>query len=217
MAIRITYDSNTIDLDIAERALEPNYLHKYNRNMAGNGAAETINLFGFQEHVFESYFTESTYEALIAWWSWAREGNLWSFAFDSDKAVDTTLSMDAPAGGLSINLVQTAGLSSGDICFIQSARDDKYEVVTIDTVGDEEVYIVDADGTCIIDADGTYLVSGETVTGISITTALKFSYEAGDYFRHWDYWPEVFSLDVDFKPMKNGNYYKHLFRFGVLN
>jgi len=217
MAIQITYDSKTIDLIMAERALEPNYLHDYRRNMAGNGAAETINLHGFQEHTFQLYFTESTYEDLIAWWSWARQGNPWSFAFDSNKAVETTLSMAASADEVLINLIQTAGFSSGDVCFIQSVRDDKYEIVTIDTVGVGDVYIVDADGTYIVDADGTYLVSREAGTGVSITTALKFSYDAGDYFRHWNYWPEVFSLDTDFKPLKNGDYYKHLIRFAVLN
>ena len=217
MAIRITFDSKTIVLEIAERALEPAYRQKSNRNMSGSGKAETINLHGYQEHGFESYFSEAIYEDLIAWWSWARQGALWSFAFDSDSMGNTTLSSGALAGQKVIPLANTTPYARNDVCYIQSQDDDRYEIVEIATTGTGEEYIIDFDGTFLVDENGDYIVSGETMDEVTVTENLKFSYESGDIFRHWDYWPEVFSLDAAFAPPKHGNYYKHLFRFGVVN
>lgn len=218
MAIcRITYNGITVDLEIAERALEPAYMQKATQHRSGSGKTETVNSYGYQRHGFESHFSEATHEDLIAWWSWARQGFPWSFAFDSDNAGDTTLSSGALAGQKVIPLTNATPFSGNDVCYIQSQDDDKYEIVDIASAGAGEEYIIDFDGTFIIDADGTYLVSGETMDEVTAAENLKFSYEAGDIFRHWDYWPEVFSLDAYFKPPKHGNYYKHLFRFGVIN
>lgn len=188
MAIRITYDSKTVDLLVAEEGLQPNYKQQRNQNRSASGKIETINLYGIAEVRFDAYFDVDTYHALLAWWSWARQGKSWSFALDSDAAADTDLDAAAAAGQKNVPLTSTTGFSAGDICLIRAEDDDdEYEIV--------EISSVDA---------GVKIVAVEN---------LKFSYASGDTFRHIDYWPDVVSLDEEFNPKKRGATYKHTFRF----
>ncbi len=218
MPVRITYDSKTIDLLIDNEALLSNYVHNRNQNRSGSGKIETINRYGIQEMNFASLFDEDTYDDLVGWWSWARQGGLWAFAFDTDAAVSTVLSGSAAAGQKAVPVDDNQGFGDNNVCFIKGALDDKFEIVVLsETGGSGLTYIVDGDGTFIVDGDGTFLVSGGGENELTTTDNLKFSYVAGDIFRTINYWPSVVSLDASFVPKRENNYYKHSFRFAELN
>ena len=218
MSVRISYDSKTIDLLIDNEALLPNYFHKRNQNRSGSGKIETINQYGIQEMNFASIFDEDTYDDLVAWWSWARQGGLWAFAFDTGAAVSTTLSGSAAAGQKAVPVNDNQGLGDNDVCFIKGALDDKFEIVVLsETGGSGLTFIVDEVGTFLVDEVGTFVVSGGGENELTVVDNLKFSYVSGDIFRTINYWPSVVSLDASFVPKRENNYYKHLFRFAELN
>jgi len=188
MAIRITYDSKTIDLLVGPAGIRPAFKQQRSQNRSASGKTETISLHGIQEMAFEAYFDEDTYYDLIGWWSWARQGKLWAFALASANVGDTTLDGAANSGQAVVPLTATAAFAVDDVCFVRAEdSDDEFEIVEI----------------------------GSISAGVSITAKqnLKFSYTSGDTFRHKDYWPEVVSLDDEFDPVKRGAYYKHTFKF----
>lgn len=189
MAIRITYDSKTIDLLIGPQGL--NHVppkQERNQNRSGSGKIETINFFGIQELELDVYFTEAIFRDLWAWWSWARQGKVWAFALDSDAGAATTLDAAAASGQKVVPLTATAGFAADGVCLLRADdSDDEFEIVVIDSVS-----------------------AGDSITAVE---NLKYSYASGDIFRHWDYWPEVISLDTEFDPKKSGAYYSHTFRF----
>ena len=191
MAIRITFDTKTIDLLLGDDGLLINYTQEREQERSGSGKTETINLYGIQEMAFEAYFTESIYRDLIAWWSWARQGKSWAFAKDSNNVGNTTLEFIANEGQTAINLVASGStaFSVGDICFLRAEdTDDEFEMIEIDAINP----------------------TGDIITA---TANLKFTYPAGSIFRHPNYWPDVVSLDTSFNPKRNGDYYKHIFKF----
>ena len=188
MAIRITFDSNIIDLEIDSEALATRHSQERNQNRSASGKIEQINRYGIQEMAFAAILSEAVYRQLWAWWAWARQGEIWSFALDSDAGASTTLDDAAASGQKNVPLTSTTGFSAGDICLIRAEdEDDEFELVVIDSV-DPGVKIV-------------------------AESNLIFSYSADDTFRHRDYWPAVISLDTEFNPKKEGSIYRHTFRF----
>jgi hypothetical protein len=188
MAIRITYDTKTIDLLVGEAGLQPAFKQERNQNRSASGKIETINLHGIQELRFAAYFDADTYYDLVGWWSWARQGKVWAFALDSSDTVDTTLDDAAAAAQKVVPLTATTGLAVDDYCLIRADdNDDEFEIVKIASIS-----------------------AGESITAVA---NLKFAYTSGDIFRHVDYWPEVVSMDADFSPVKSGDYYRHTFKF----
>lgn len=184
----------TINLALDRSGVIKDFKHERNIDHSYSGKVQIINQYGIQEMQINAMFSMTTYYALLAWWSWARQGKLWAFTMDSTKTGDTTLDGGAASGQKTIPLTATTGFSSTDICFLKKADvDDAWEVITIDSVS-----------------------SGVSVTA---TENLKFNYASGDTFRHLDYWPEVVSLDGSFKPTRtgvnstSGKYWKHTFRF----
>ncbi len=188
MAIRIIYDSKTIDLLLGDGGLLTDYTQDRKQARSGSGKIETINLYGIQEMSFEAYFVEARYRDLIAWWSWARQGKPWAFAKDSGNTGNTTISAPVAQGQKNIAMAATGAFSSGDSCLIRAVNDDdEYEIVVIDSI-----------------TNATLLAAVEN---------LKYSYNTPDIFRHWDYWPSVVSMDTNFNPKRNGDYFKHTFNF----
>ena len=188
MSIQIGYDSKTINLLLGPDSLLTNYKQERKQARSGSGKIETISLHGIQEMSFEAHFTEAIYRDLVAWWSWARQGKSWSFAKDSGNVGNTTLDDTAAADQKNVPLTATTAFSANDICLIRAVdNDDEYEIVVI----------------------------GSVDTGVKIVAVddLKWSYTATDIFRHYDYWPDVVSLDTNFNPKRTGDYYKHVFKF----
>ncbi|MCK9326036.1 MAG: hypothetical protein M0P69_11150 [Bacteroidales bacterium] len=187
MAIRITYDSKTIDLKLGDDGLATNYTQVQNQNLSGTGVVEQINQYGIQEYIFDAYFQDTIYYDLWAWWSWARQGKVWGFSKDSGKTASTTLDGAAASGQKVVPLTATAGLAAGDICLIATAADDAFEIVEVATVS----------------------------AGVSITAVenLKFTYASGDAFRHINYFPSVVSTDTEFNPDRAGDWWRYTFNF----
>lgn len=185
---RIIFNNTNVDVLIDERSLETEYIQERSQHRSGSGKIETINQHGIQEMQFSAILTEALYRQLIAWWAWARQGKVWAFAFDSTKTGNTTLDDAAAAAQKVIPLTGTGDFSVGDYYLIRAAdNDDEFEIVEIASIS----------------------------AGVSVTAVgnLVNSYTSGDVFRHWDYWPEVVSLDDTFKPPKKGSTHRHVFRF----
>lgn len=186
-------DPINIDIDMTRPGINPNFRQEFNQDSSWSGKKQTINKFGIQEYSVETVFSVANYYALLAWWSWARQGKLWAFTTDSTKTGNTTLDGTADAGQKTIPLTATTGFSANDICIIKTDSDDKFEVVTISSVS----------------------------AGVSVTASanLKFNYVSDDIFRHLEYLPEVISLDSQFAPKRtgisntSGKYYKTTIRF----
>jgi hypothetical protein len=174
MTIRITFDSNNIDILIGRGGLDPDYGGTINRNRAFAGKTETIAQPMIWEGELEAQFGEEVYKDLIAWWSWARQGKTFSLAMDSANVVNTTLDGAAAAAQTTIPLTATAGLTVGDDCLIISANRLSFEVVTIDTINAGVSVVADAN--------------------------LKQAYASGDIFRHLEYFPSLVCLNDEFRP-----------------
>lgn len=191
---RITYNSINIDLVLGKKGLVMVHKQKRNQNESASGMIETINLFGRFDYMFDAYFSEQKYFDLMAWWSWARQGKVWSFALDSDNIGDTTLDGSAAAAQKTIPLTATAAFAIGDFCLIRTADlDDEFEIVEIDTIS----------------------------AGVSVDVVdnLKYSYASGDYFTHKDYFASVLTTRQEFQPRLTGvkditlKFYSHTFEF----
>lgn len=188
MSIQIVYDSKTIDLLLGSDGLLTNYTQERRQARSGSGKIETINIHGIQEMAFQAQFTEAIYRDLVAWWSWARQGKAWAFAKDSGNTLNTTLSGAAAAGQAVISVNSTSTLANSDFCLVRALdNDDEYELIAVQS------FVAN--------------------TSITATANLKWSYSTDDLLRHLDYWPSVVSLDEDFNPKRDGDYYKHLFKF----
>jgi hypothetical protein len=187
MTIRITWNANNIDLLVGEDGLELSYITEREQARSSSGTIETISHYSIIEGFFSAYFTEAVYLELLGWWSWASQGFPFSFAIDTGNAANTTLDGAAAGGQKVIPLASTTGFSAGDVCLIRSSTRFNFEGVTIDSVS----------------------------AGTSVTTVenIQHDYASGDIFRHLEYLPSVLILDNEFKPKKNGLYYKHTFHF----
>lgn len=194
MTARISYDGKNIDLIMARGGQEPDFIQEKNENRSASGKIETINLYGIQEIKFDAYFSQTVYYDLIAWWSWARQGKKFQFAYDSSKMTEDTLDDTASSGQKVIPLVSAADFSVDDVCLIKALdNDDEFEIVEIASIN----------------------------VGVSVTAKenLKFSYTSGDFFKHMLYWPAVKTKSKIFKPARTGamdtagRYYRHSFNF----
>lgn len=200
MTARMTYDSKNIDLNITFAGVGPSFKQDRKQNRSASGKIETINMYGIQELGFEALFSTAIYYDLVAWWSWARQGKVFSLVLDSSKIGNTTLDGSAPeSDGVTILLVDASAFSANDICLIKTIdSDDEFEIVELDSVNDDS-----SAGSDTVDAKAS----------------LKFTYTTGDIFKHLDYWPSLKALDKDFMPKKTGGldtsnkYYRHTFKF----
>jgi len=188
MAIRITFDSNNIDINVGENGgLKPVQTHKRYTNEANSGRIETLNSFGADEFTFAASFDLATYYKLRAFWSYARQHETFSFAMDSTKTGNTTLDGAAAADQTTIPVTSESGFSDGDICLIENATDDKAEVVVIN--------------------------GAPTSGSIEATSNLYFAYVSGDSFRHLEYWPSLLLMNDRFDPKQSGQTFFWTFKF----
>jgi len=185
MTIRITYDSINLDVLIGPKGLRVDFKQERSQNRSGSGKIEQINQYGIQEITLDVYLTESAYYDAIAFWSWARQGKPFSLAMDSAKTFSSTLDDAAAADQKVIPLTATEGLTVGDICVIETDADNQFEIVEIASIS----------------------------AGVSVTIVdnLKQAYALGDKLRHFEYYPDLVSLDKNFNPPKLGKYYRHTF------
>lgn len=170
---RFTYNGKTIDLDSDVGGLQPDVIVNALRGAAASGArkVDTVNSeivmalsvggFPIDSAALSTAAVEILRRKLENFVSWAQSGRPWTFARNSSKAVNTTLSAVVLAGTKIVTLTSTAGLAAGDTCVIRTKT--RAEVVAIDTVD-----------------------SGVQVT---LVEDLDFSYPSTARFRHKEYWP----------------------------
>ena len=192
---RITYNSINIDLIRGEKGLNPTEVQNANQNTSSSGKVETINNYAMFELTFDVYFSVAKYYDLLAWWSWASQGQEFSFTTDNTLTAATTLDGAANAAQKVIPLTSTTGFVSGQFCMIRNVNDLNFEVIEIDSVS----------------------------AGVSVTAVnnLIYSYLSGDTFRQIEYYPSLLVDSKDFEPdrtsmgwdLTNDRYYKYTFEF----
>jgi len=188
MTIQITYNSVNITLKVGKEGLRLRHIQDRNVQFAGSGKNQVVNRFGIIEGVFDAKFQEDVFRQLWGWWSWARQGQEWSFAMDSSDVANTTLDSAAAAAQAVVPLTATTNLAADDICLIRAEdEDNEFEAVKILSVS-----------------------AGVSVT---LTEDLAFSYSSGDTFRHFEYFPAVISMDSEFDPEREGSWYGWEFLF----
>lgn len=175
---RITWNGNNLDLeDLSDyRATRGK---KAITSRADNGQSYTYihETFDVVEVGIDSFNSTATRNALVAWWAWASQGKVYSFALDAAKTVNTTLSTSPAVGATSFNVNSTSGITANRPYLVR------------DTDGiEEEVVIVSS-------------VSSSTVN--FNTTPLKFAYTAGATFRDPDYFPKLETVDESFPVVEN--------------
>ena len=161
----INYDAHTLYLPrIVRLALK--LVQERNDNYSSSREHEAIVFEEWIEiEVTLEKLTRAQYNAMVAWWAYARQGGNFSFAMDSDKTGNTTLDDTAAAGQKVIPLTGTADFSAGDYALIKQASGDDFEIVQIASIS----------------------------SGVSVTVEdnLIYDYAANDIFRHQLYWPDV--------------------------
>lgn len=180
--IRLTFNGNAVDLLPGENGLLPKYAQSRSTNISGSGARETINFYGDQVFALDFYMTPAAYRQMVAWWSWARQGNLFSLAQDSTRMAATTLASGHGAGSTGLDLTSTSGISAGDELFIcNTAADNQFEIVKVDGLG----------------------------SPLPIVEPTLLAYPSGSLVRHADYFPSLISLDDKFDPKPAGENWFH--------
>jgi len=186
MAISLRYSGNTINILVDSKGIKPKYKIEKKTNNTSSGKIETINIYARREVDFAAVFSESTYKDLLAWWSYASQGQEFSFAFDSNNTLDTTINTTSAAGQKDLNLTSITSATTGDFLFIRGQDRFTYEVGEIEKI-----------------------TSGVSV---GLTNDLINEYIDGDECTHYLYFSNLLTLDKDFNPTKDGNYYKHEFK-----
>jgi hypothetical protein len=180
--IRISFDGSAVDLLPGENGLLPKYAQSRSQNISGSGARETINFYGDQVLALDFYMTPAAYRKMTAWWSWARQGNLFSLAYDSTRTASTTLASGHGAGSTGLDLASDSGINVGDELFIcNTAADNQFEIVQVDGTG----------------------------SPLPLTDATLLTYPAGSLVRHADYYPSLICLDEKFEPKPVGENWLH--------
>ena len=182
MTIQIGYDSKTINVSLDSDGLDQIFEPSFNKNQSGSGVYEFLTMYDLERISFSITFTEAIYFDLLAFWSWACRGNVFSLAMDSTQVGNTTLDGAAASAQKNVPLTATAAFSAGEYCIIkQAAVNGQFEIVEIDSVD----------------------------AGVKIVTVadLKFTYASGDSFRHFKYYPELKLMNERFNPPRRGDYY----------
>ena len=164
----IVYNSKTISFDfgVVRIQIDPVRSVLHSRSVAGieerlNVRTDSIVHVLMQGFIFDNATHETLRRNLEQWFSWATFGNTWTFARDSAKTVNTTLSAAEAAGQTVFSITSTTGLTAGYFCIIRSAT--HQELVKIASV--------------------------DSGTQVTIVETLNFGYASGDRFRHEHYWP----------------------------
>ena len=161
----INYSARTLNLPRIV-GLEIKLMQERNDNYSSAREHEAIVFEEWVEiKVVLEKLTRAQYNAMYAWWAYARQGQNFSFAMDSTKTGNTTLDDTAAAGQKVVPLTGTGDFTVGDYALIKQASGDDFEVVQIASIS----------------------------AGISVTLEnnLEYSYAANDIFRHQLYWPDV--------------------------
>lgn len=176
MGARITYDSKNIDFPAADdiTLLQPSRNQEREENESASGKMEFINFYAVDdiELRIDDLSTDSFKDSLDAFWSWARQGKEFAFAYDTADMINTTLDGAAVSGQKIIPLTSTSGIVAGQKYLIRAIATGYEEIVEIDTIN----------------------------AGVSVVTVenLKFTYASGDLFRSRFYWPSLVCLDTKY-------------------
>jgi hypothetical protein len=144
-------------------------------NTADAGVTERVRtgLYRGAELAVEDIPAGAVTRALSAWWAWASAGEVYAFARDSAKAVNTTLAMTVSPGATSIFVADATGIGSAGT---------PYRLRSVDGLSEEIVTV-------------RLVNAGTGEVSLSVGTSVKFAYAVGDVLRDPDFWPAVVSGD----------------------
>ena len=174
---RIVWNGNDLDFPHGVSDLDVRPVDQVSRQSTAGAITETL-LGGtwFEGRLsIRRFSSRGFFRNLMAWWSWARQGNQWAYAHDRTRTVDTTLDGTATAGTKTIPLASTTGIVAGNEYLVWSADRLTFEPVVVDTIS----------------------------AGVSVDAVddLLNTYASGDIFRDHRYFPKVVSID-DRRPFR---------------
>lgn len=167
---RIIYDSPPNNLDFPEQLTRFRPEPRVNRVQHTSDAGKTENLFRFRRDEIRAELANFTDDAfrneLVAFWAFASRGEVFSFAFDRDDTVDTTIATSPVSkGATTFAVASTTGILA----------DTNYRMRSAAGGLNEEIIEVQS-------------VSPPNVT---IKVGTKFAYAIGDIFRSRFYYPSL--------------------------
>jgi len=170
---RITWNGNSLDFPgpLTGYAADPVRERTIGRS---NGVVHAVNLAASWRRLrvmLNNFQDVAFWDALVAWWAWASEGNQYAFALDSADVVDKTMTGGAAAAQKDIPFTDTSSIVAGRKYLVRQATGHREEIIQVDTV------TLNTKVTCLAN--------------------LKFTYVTGDIFRSRDYFPKLVSLDSD--------------------
>lgn len=139
---RIIYNSKIIEFPRLPREMfvDATVPRSVNRTLTGN--VETLREPRMDVRVSVDFGTLESATLLIDlenWWQWAQQGRVWTFAYDSTRAVNTTLANAEAAGQTVLTLTTATGTTIGRSYVVQDGPN--HQVVTVDNIAGSDVTI----------------------------------------------------------------------------
>lgn len=172
---RIVFDGNNLNFPEQLTRFRPE--PRVSRAQHTSDAGKTESLFRFRRDEIEvelASFTDDVFRnELVAFWAFASRGELFSFAFDRDDTVDTTIATSPVAKGATvIEVASTTGILDDTNYRLRSAAGGLNEEIV-------EVLSVSS-------------------PNVTLKVGTKFAYAVGDVFRSRFFYPSM-KLPDDFR------------------
>lgn len=174
--LRWTTQPHTLNLLDGRRPSRVRFMQEMKQQRSAGGVMEQINIQGYMEYTVDLWLMgASEYRKAVGFWSYARQGNSFSYITSTAKMTNVVIaSSTAAVGSSSIKVSSSGDIAAGDILFLKAVdNDDEFELVKASSI------------------------SSTTVT---LTSKLLYNYSTGDIVRSQGYYPSVIMTDESFDP-----------------
>lgn len=173
---RATFNSKNVDFTKRPYVYEVHPYRSRVRALSASGLSDTLNVAsGYSVLIrFRSFASSSEADlktSLYELAQWAESGALWTFAFDRDITVSTTLDTAEAAGSTSLGVASATGITSGR----------RYALESLTQVA-------------------TVKATNSATDPVTIAVGLDNAFASGDRFREYDYFPMLGSVRVIEQP-----------------
>jgi hypothetical protein len=185
MSARITYNSKNLDFTVTPYLFPaPPFDYPGVESRSISGKCERLGVgvdalvsVGFRNFLSSDATDSALKRKLHQWWQWAKDGQSWTFAWDSGEVVNTLLNGGVAAGATVITLDSTTGIDASGLYVIRSAN--RAELV--------------------------HIASVDSGTQVTLTDTLNFAYPDNSRFRSERYWPARLPAGAPF-PIRNDDF-----------
>ena len=133
---RITYNNKNVDFPTGALkgtfVVDPVVPKTVNTTMAGSSETITEPRLDVRVSARWKLNDDDIRSALENWWQYAQRGNSWTFAYDANKTVSTTLSSGASQGDGSVVVTSATGILNGQQYVILDGA--IYQLITVEGI-----------------------------------------------------------------------------------